>query len=376
MTETLAGRYQAIVDRIRADLFPVNLADTKGWIEENIGTPEFEWDEETVCVGFLRPANGYALQNNPYLGGAITAALIEGRGRSLNAMASVVAASERVGIAARALEDLLFKFRARPEARGLGDLYDGVIAGSITSTFLGQMHSIFLRKNPLGIDKCTLLRLYSYCSRETARSRYMAGSQLGWMKDKHYQPQMAHAIQYAKYGPMGSALRVSAAMAETALGVPEAEQRRTECVIDELSVITAVWQAARDASEESYPHEKGEDFRVGKITPLTVLATQQWGLCPIKIWELRSVFSVATILEDPLKQAGVLLDEHAEKMRALSQRISRDMALPLLRWAAYLGEDLRRLAAAIKAGSRPITPLLASVGLESGKKSGRPVSPV
>lgn len=304
-----SSRRTAHAERIRVGLYPTDLAGTERWIRDHIGTPEFGWDYEAVLSGYFDTLNLYLAANPVSAGAALCAALLGADGTLPETRAKpVLETAARLGDAARALEDLLFAFRYKQEDVALTAVHGGAIGGAVTGTLLGQMYNLFLYNNPLDLDEATCLRLFNVFSRESARARYLACMQLAWMEDATYQPTLNDALNYAVSGPLGTALGQSARLAATVLGLSDGEAAALAGVAERSAIMVAIRDDLLDLSAAS-PRLRGEHFRTGKATPLTVLASRDRGLRIRKIQRLERDFPAAMVVGTAVESAQALFDD-------------------------------------------------------------------
>ncbi len=347
MTPADLLRHETFATEARFHLFPSLQEETAQWIKTNIGPPEFGWDEQSVFAGFFKPANRYIAVVNPEPFGSLTVSLLEAYGKDVAAMRPLIETTERIALATRAFEDLLFAYRYKQADVGFGSAYGGVIGGSITSTLLGQMYNIFLRQNQLALDDSIRLQMYNFCSRESVRMRYVAAMQLGWMNDDSHHPAVADAVNYAVNGPIGAGLRISLTLAAMSLGLTDEERDIIRRFADTLCVIHAIRAALLDVSEKS-TRPRGEDFRVGKVTPLTVLASQDRKLHVKKIWGLQGAFSLWTILHNAIAQVLAFSEHNAAVIANLASHNPGPTRELFLLWAEGMVTDAQNLSVDLK----------------------------
>lgn len=334
----------AFASAISRKLYPSRQDAVAGWIRDIIGEPEFEWDYDTVFFGFCLPVNQYIRKTRPVVNGSICAAMIEAEGKDLDACRALVFTAERICHATRAFEDLLFGHQYKDGAAGFASFPPGAMKDSIASSLLLMMSNIFLYRNPMGLDDSALVDSFDYCAKETARMRYVAGMQIGWMQRDDQPATMDRAANYAVNGPIGAGIRMMLTLTSITLKLSPAAQAAISEAAGRLSILESIHSGIENATPFSL-RMFAEDFRLGKVTPLTALTSQDRKL-PIKsIPKLLAGLKIGVVIENALGKAIDAAKNCAREIGTLANRNPEMSGLSVMNaYAEDLLEKTSRLA--------------------------------
>lgn len=321
------SHFDGLAYKAAASLYSVEKHQTEAWIRNNIGNPEYGWDTESVYEGFLRPMKKVVEDHYSLFYGAICASLIEACELTVAGFQPVIETAERIYYTVLVLENLILGNHDRRKI-SLFDSYNGAIEGQITAHLMSACVNLFTQKNPCDLPNDALLRVHHEANRETVRMLYVTGMQLYWMKESD--ESLKNAMTYSCYGPKGAGLRLAMKICWLSVQFDsDAEYNNFVKVADELAIMASILDDFRQFSA-TYKGVNWQDFKVGKVTPLTVYAAELWKLSIPGLISLQSGLTIKELLEHPMGQCIDLLYEKKENIDIALQQLSTASSLNTL----------------------------------------------
>ena len=259
---------------VRDTLYPRTPEALRSWIERHIGNPEFGWDYETLYRGLCPSLHQYLQSLPAFFSTALCTELIEESGLEFDYWAPLIETSERLGLAAAAYEDLIFGYRYLPDrGMNLADQHGDTVAGILTASLLATSCNKLLYHNPFSWPAQISVEMFDQCARAMVTLHYAVGIQRSWMKNTKQRPSQAEVLHYAVHGPTGYANSLSFTLATIALSVPSVIRPILHEAMQHLNIAVTILDELTGLDETSATHAIGENFRIGKYTPLTSACT-------------------------------------------------------------------------------------------------------
>lgn len=288
--------YREFASGVAANMYPGRLADVPGWLREHVGIPEFEWDHEAVFAGFHLPMREFCRDRQPLDFGAVCAMLVAAAGEPPEEHRPIVEMAEHCCHAALAVEQLVLRNHEAGRMQ-LRDAHHGAVEGQIAAHLLSSSMNRVLRHPAYALRPPVANSAFSHAKRESLRALYFLAMQLSWTRIGVVSPE--RAASYAVYGPLASTFRLAVVTCAHAIEPLYRDLDGLVALLDDAAYIaTTLHDLGRFAAGDG----DDADFRVGKVTPLTVAAAHHWRLPIRKIPALSSGFTRREMLEEPMRQ--------------------------------------------------------------------------